>query len=484
MNQQRVILIATLLAATALVAPNARAGETELLQRLEQQQQRIDQQTKTIETLQKQMSDLTAIMGTRVTKVEQATENGKVVMQTSAPTPRLESLNGDQAIQIVGAIQATYTAYDQSAVGAGAPHLNNGSEIRRAQIGVQGTAFQNFGYALVIDAAATGGLASSVKDAFIRYDGLRPFSITIGNQKPQSGLEANFSDRSNAQLFVESALSTDLLTPLSTRFLGVRVSTGNEHYSASLGLFGDDINNNGIALPAKEGWGVHGRLTWAPIASKKKLLHLGMSGAWRSIGSGRAVAADPLSSQIRYRARPESTVDGTRLVDTGALSNADNTQTAGLELAGVFGPASLQAEHNWVHVKQIGGKRSLNFHGGYIAASYALTGESRVYEGKNGVFTRFKPAHNFDLSTGEWGAFEIAGRISYIDLNSSEDALALGGVRGGTETNYTFGLNWMLNPFLRVMLDYTRADVNKLSSTNVNQGTQANIYAVRVHQEW
>lgn len=484
MAQPRAALIAMLLTATALVSPAAQADEKELRQRLEQQQKMIDQQTRTIEVLQKQMADLTAIMGTRVTKVEQTTENGKVVMQTSAPTPRLESPKGDQAIQIVGAIQATYTTYGQSGVGAGAPHLNNGSEIRRAQIGIQGTAFRDFGYALVIDAAATGGLASSVKDAYIRYDGFKPFSITIGNQKPQNGLEANFSDRSNAQIFIEPALSTDLLTPLGTRFLGVRASTGNDHYSASLGVFGDDINNNGTALPVQEGWGVHGRLTWAPIASKTEILHLGVSGAWRRVGTGRAVASDPVTSQIRYRARPESTVDGARLVDTGALSKADSTRTVGLELAGVFGPASLQAEHDWVRVTQFNDRTDLNFHGGYIAAAYALTGESRVYEGKNGVFTRFKPARNFDPRSGGWGAFEIAGRVSYIDLNSSENALASGGVRGGAETNYTLGMNWILNPYLRLMLDYTRADINKRSSADVDQSARVNIYSIRIHQEW
>ena len=44
------------------------------------------------------------------------------------------------------------------------------------------------------------------------------------------------------------------------------------------------------------------------------------------------------------------------------------------------------------------------------------------------------------------GAWEIAGRFSYLDLNDKA-------IQGGTITDYTAGLNWYLNPYTKLMLN-------------------------------
>ena len=75
------------------------------------------------------------------------------------------------------------------------------------------------------------------------------------------------------------------------------------------------------------------------------------------------------------------------------------------------------------------------------------------------------PANPFSLTGGGWGAWEIAGRISTIDLN---DQLATAnGVAGGRQTIYTAGLNWYVNRNIRFMLNYLHGDITKqASSTN------------------
>ena len=300
----------------------------------------------------------------------------------------------------------------------------------------------------------------------------------------QAGLESTFSDRSNAQVFLEAALPTDLMNPQSTRFIGARISTGSDAYSASLGLFGDDIANSGIANPVKDGWGVHGRLTAAPINEAGKLIHIGASGYWRRPSIGRALATDPATPQLRFRARPEISVDGQRLVDTGNLPFARSFATGGAEFAAVLGPISMQSEYVSSRVKQDLGRRTLKFDGSYVSVSYALTGESRIYDGRNGTFGRFKPAQDFDLQKGNWGAWEMAARLSTIDLNSGTNDITNGGVRGGRETNVTLGLNWYLSPFTRLMMNYIHADVSNLTNTGLDEGTKADIFGFRVHQEW
>jgi len=297
------------------------------------------------------------------------------------------------------------------------------------------------------------------------------------------GLEPTFSDRSNASTFLEPDLPEQLATVNGTRAIGARISTGSDHYSASIGLFADDINNANIATPFEEGWGVHGRVTLAPANKPGRLIHLGASGYWREPGTTPPTTAESINSQLRFRAQPEVTADATRLVDTGILTRVENYTYLGLEAAGVYGPFSIQGEYAKAWVDQIPGRVGLNFYGAYVMASFFITGESRVYDSRTGVFTRLSPKRPFGKNGGA-GAFEIAARWSKLDLDSHVNELGAGGVRGGVLTDYTLAVNWYLNPYLRVMVNYIHADAEKRSATNIDQGTKANILALRLHQEW
>jgi len=443
----------------------------------------VARQDAEIKALREQLDEVTRVLGTRVAGVEAATDSGKIVM--TVPSPRIESTTGDFSLAIVGTLQPQVAFHSQSDRAAGAPILNNGTSFRRAHIGVQGVAFGDFGYTFVFDGAALGGFASSVRDATISYNGLRPFTLIVGNQKPQAGLEPLFSDRSNAATFLEPGLPAQLATVNGTRAIGARIATGNDHYSATLGIFGDDINNVAIANPVEEGWGVHGRVTVAPINRPTRIVHLGASGFRRDPGYGRATpaATDPVLSQLRYRAQSEITVDTNQLIDTGLLTRATRYTFLGLEAAGVLGPFSVQGEYARTWVDQDSGRVDLNFNGAYILGSVFLTGESRVYDGRTGVFTRLRQKRSFDPGGG-FGAVELAARWSRLDLDSRDNQLAAGGIRGGVLTDYTVALNWYLNAYLRVQTNYIHAKSERRSAAGADLGTKAEIVAIRVQQEW
>ena len=452
-------------------------------QQVRDQADQIRAQNARIDALEAKLRELTAIMSNRVDRIEAQTDSGKVI--ATNPGPRIEGPNARNSMTFIGAAQIDVGAVQQTDLGPLAPDVHSGSAIRRARLGIQGTAFSDFAYQVEIDLAGTGGVASNVKDVYVQYNGFRPVAFTIGNIKPRTGLETSFSDRSNAQTYMEGSMLSTMYTTTGTRNVGILASTGGEHWSGSLGWFGDDLNNNGVATAGEEGFGLHGRLTWAPIATKDALLHFGVSGFERKVSTDNTN-----TSQIRVRAQPENAIDAARLIDTGNITLADNANLIGLESAGFLGPVGFQSEWGQMEIDRIG-RPTAKFSGAYVGANWFLTGESRVYDARTGLFTRFSPRVNADPKNGHWGAFELAARWSTLDLNSDPDLFTgatLLGIRGGEETNYTLGLNWYWNPYFRLMLNYVHAEAknrtNTLPGIGADEGETLDLIGLRVQQEW
>jgi phosphate-selective porin OprO/OprP len=164
-------------------------------------------------------------------------------------------------------------------------------------------------------------------------------------------------------------------------------------------------------------------------------------------------------------------------VDTGPIP-AWAYQLYGAEAALVLGPLSLQSEYIATTVNAIDGE-TLFFYGAYAYASYFLTGEHRQYEPKWGRFGRMKPfvdvvrfggGRNVCFGCGAW---EVAARWSYLDLNS--DA-----VLGGRLVDFTAGVNWYLNAYARIMFNYIRADLDNPMHGRSN----ADVFAMRAQLEF
>jgi len=188
---------------------------------------------------------------------------------------------------------------------------------------------------------------------------------------------------------------------------------------------------------------VTARLTGVPWYEEggRRVLHLGAAVSLR----------DP-DDTVRYNPRPEAHLSTVRFVDTLPFSVTETRIYDG-EIAVVYGPFSAQGEYARVEADlRAGGSET--FSGYYAMASYFLTGEHRPYSRSTGAFGRIRPNRNFGFGESKGpGAWELALRISKIDLNDST-------IRGGEEDNLTLGLNWYLNPNMRLMFNYTHADVD------------------------
>ena len=141
----------------------------------------------------------------------------------------------------------------------------------------------------------------------------------------------------------------------------------------------------------------------------------------------------------------------------------------------------FQGEYFWYDVDRgnLPGLSSVKFSGGYAQAGWVLTGETHTYNSALAAYYGIVPVNPFSLTEGGWGAWEIAGRISTIDLN---DQLATAnGVFGGRQTVYTAALNWYVSRNIRFMFNYLHGNVpRQISPTNPGDaGSNFDAFAMR-----
>jgi phosphate-selective porin OprO/OprP len=214
------------------------------------------------------------------------------------------------------------------------------------------------------------------------------------------------------------------------------------------------------------------------VSGKDYSLHIGADAEWL-ISPPHNLIATPQT--LTLSDRPELRIDPTTLITTGALPGVSGAQVYSAEAAATYGPLFFQGEYFWYNVDRnaFAPMSSLRFQGGYAEAAYALTGETRHYNPAAASYGGILPANPFSWQGGGWGAWEIAGRFSTIDLN---DQLArANGVAGGRQTIYTAALNWYPNSNVRLMFDYLYGNITKqISPTNFGDaGSKFNAFAMR-----
>ena len=322
--------------------------------------------------------------------------------------------------------------------------------------------------------------SDGLRSAVIIYRGFDPWWIRVGQHNLASPLDAARGRRA----FMEEAMSSGAFASApGTPSLGTSVSHRGPHHNVRLGVWSVPVKGFG---GDRESYGVHGRATYAPIVERTKALHVGVAGYWRkpTILEGEA------SGGQRFAARPELRMDEDGfVVDTGRIGYIDSYHYTALELAGVYGRWSFQGELQRVGIKRDAGPDGaaypdLSFNGYYALGSYFLTGESRNYYQRLGSFWRVKPHREFDpWGSGGWGAFEVAARVSRIDLDDEVDDF-VGGVRGGISNNVSLALNWYFNPYVRLSLNYVHAEVDNLDEQGNPEGGTVDGVGMRLRWEF
>ncbi len=372
-------------------------------------------------------------------------------------------------VQMSGVFQADTGFIDQDAHSvASYGRIQNGTDFRRARLGAKASVTDTTNAFFQMDFAFFG--RPTFTDVWAEQKEIPGIgSLRIGQWKQPFSLEVVSSFRYTT--FVERSVLFQAFTPF--RHIGTGIYNNSDDlkttwaasiFAAGQDQFGGSIGNSG-------GWASAERFTYCPFwdeeSKGREYLHLGVA---------HYFSAPPNKSTI-FRTIPElyignqaSGTVGTSgqpapgsnngipfFVNTGQLG-VNNFNVVGTEALWVEGPLSFQTEAMLAMVNQasgvggttnLGGGGMATFPGAYASVGYFLTGEHRPYDRKSGTIERVVPFQNFSPWKDEcgWGAWEVASRFSYIDLNSQN-------IHGGQMNDYTGGLNWFLTPYWKIQFNY------------------------------
>jgi len=361
---------------------------------------------------------------------------------------------------------------------AHARDLSSGSTFRRARLGVEGKAFGDWDYNLLLEYGGAGEEdAGHIQELWIQYSGLKPFHARIGAFAPSVGLEDQAS--TNGSLFPERPAVADIARSLAGgdyREAAQLWANGDRWFAsgAVTGRVVGVVNSQatGVSQPFDSQLGLVGRLVFQPVKTDDYRLQVGVHGSYLARPAdtgGPDVAAAAVRYGVSLQERPELRVDATRLISTGSL-DARHADAYGLE--GVFqaGGLYLQSEYEHFDIERRNVAATVSdpsFEGWYVEGSWIPTGERRRFAASSFTFDAPAPDHPFSLSGGTWGALELVGRYSDVDLNYHQGAAgtapAADAVRGGDQRIVTAGVNWYPNTFVKFMLDYQDVRVERLS---------------------
>ena len=346
---------------------------------------------------------------------------------------RFDSADGKIKLKLFGRIQNDWGWWSvDDGITAAEPGVSSGSgtEFRRARIGIGGSLYDRYEFKAQFDFA---GKDVDFKDVFLAFNSV-PYlgQIKIGHFKEPMGLEVLTSSKDTT--FMERAF---LALQYAGRNTGIQIANAEfgERMTWAAGWF-RPVDDSGSG--ESDGWNLTGRMTGLPYSrDDAHFLHLGLSGRYSDV-----------DEVFGFSERPEN-----HFLDrlTSIEVAADSAVTVGSEAALVFGRYSLQGEFGYTEIDGLMSADDRNVWGYYVQASAFLTDDNRAYKKSSGAFAKVKPKNNFDwFGKDGWGAWEVAARWSETDLDM--------GVSGG---GVTVGVNWYLNPNMKIMLNYLHTNVER-----------------------
>jgi phosphate-selective porin OprO and OprP len=347
----------------------------------------------------------------------------------------LQSPDGNFLLKVHGYLQSDSRWFPSNKGDTGA----NSFYLRRVRPIFEGTVYKNMDFRLMPDF----GLGTTVlQDAYLDLRLSPEFQIRAGKYKEPVSLERLQSGTD--LLFAERSIANNLAPnrDVGAMFHG-DLSQGTIGYA--LGVFNGVLDGGLSDGDVEDSKDVVARVFLQPFKNQAGSAAQGLGfGVAGSIGRQR----DPLAA-LAYKTAGRSTFFK---YDPAAVGAGDHRRLEP-QLYYFQGPFGLMSEYarSQQGVRKGATRGDLTNTGWYVQGSYVLTGEKATYRSVT-------PAKPFDPKNGQWGAFELAARLSQIHVD--QDAFRLGLADPTASASdahaYTLGLNWYLNRAVKAQFNYER----------------------------
>lgn len=475
------------------VAPPHPAGADELTARIAELERRLDE-------LQTEQRPPILAPPERLPPVAPNFDTADLTPSVERAVEEAEAAPFKPEVFLGGFLQTDTAWFSQDATNrANLGDIQDGTDFRRARLMAYGRASEQVNFTIEMDFAQAG--RPSFQDVWGEITDVPFFgTVRIGQYRQPLSMDSITSIRH--MWFLERSLPFQAFDPF--RRVGTMAYSGSQdqNWSWAYGVFrtGGFINlplgdsRFGQDLGDKGGWSFASRLThllyYDEPSEGRYLLHVG--GAY---DYSRLTANNESGEVYESRVIPEFflgdpaggglTANGTPFfADTGRLS-ANQFQFFTVQLAGQSGPWHLQAEYMASAVDQIDNPL-VYLDGCYLQVGCFLTGENLTYNRAWGVFDKVVPRTQFfglgrDRTIGGWGAWEVASRISYVNLDNPQARPEVSPPQeppvpnAGRLTNFTLGLNWFWNEYAKVQIDWIHCMLDNATFGD----SVADIYAMR-----
>ncbi len=350
-----------------------------------------------------------------------------------------------------------------AAVFFGAPdwadEISSGFSIRRARFALKTQIDKNWYGEVDLD-MADGEF--ELKDAIIRYTGIKHLQLQVGNFKEFFSIQRNNSSR--YLLFMERPMVCSALAP--SRHLGFNANYTNNGIWLNLGIHGQAVagaEERGYVEESSKGKGPDEGVSytlkgiWQPGWNKEGWgLHIGAAASYRT-----PKTSDETFGKARYSTRNSTAINRKKYIDTGDF-DFHHRLLYTAELAGYWGGFRGEAVYMG-NTTFLPDKSSRSFWGWYAQGGYLLFGGTQRYDTAGAKFTRVKRGQ-------KWGDLELCGRVEYINLNADAKlAAADQKIMGGSAMAYAVGLNYYVTDHVKVQLNWQYNDNDRFCSGKGNK---------------
>jgi len=365
----------------------------------------------------------------------------------------LQSPSGDFKLKLRGYAQADARFFPIENGDTGTDTIT----MRRVRPIFEGNVFKYVDFRIMPDFA---GGSTTLQDGYARLNYWSYAQLTAGKFKSplslerlQSGAELTFIERSIAN---NLAPNREVAVALGGTVLGERLGY-------QVGIFNGAIDNGSDDTDATSDKDFQGRVfaePWKGTTAPAALTGIGF-GLAATYGTAKRENYNSLAYNTPGRARFFRFISSSTV---NVFFDGPRTRIAP-QAYWYWGPFGMMGEYIQGETDMLqettpsGGattsiEDTFETNGWFAQASYVLTGEAASYK-------QVVPINPFDPRNGRWGAFELAGRVSQVDIDKNVFRSGLASVANGSTsgaTEFTGGINWYLNRNFKIQFNYSHTE--------------------------